>query len=105
MIADMATRVDAARLLVYRAAANAGEGIAAMKETSMAKLFANETAKHVTDKAMEILGGVGYSAEYPIERMLRDSRGWPIAGGTLQIQRLTIASAVFGRRFDQRVPS
>ena len=54
---------------------------------------------------MEILGAVGYSAEYPIERMLRDSRGWPIAGGTLQIQRLTIASAVFGRRFDQRLPS
>jgi butyryl-CoA dehydrogenase len=105
MIADMATRVEAARLLVYRAAANAGEGIAGMKETSMAKLFANETAKHVTDKAMEILGAVGYSAEYPIERMLRDSRGWPIAGGTLQIQRLTIASAVFGRRFDQRMPS
>jgi butyryl-CoA dehydrogenase len=105
MIADMATRVDAARLLVYRAAANAGEGIAGMKETSMAKLFANETAKHVTDKAMEILGAVGYSAEYPIERMLRDSRGWPLAGGTLQIQRLTIASALFGRRFDQRVPS
>jgi len=50
----------------------------------------------------EILGGVGYSAEYPIERMLRDSRGWPIAGGTLQILRLTIASVVFGRRFDQR---
>ncbi len=105
MIADMATRVDAARLLVYRAAANAGQGIAGMKDTSMAKLFANETSKYVTDKAMEILGAVGYSAEYPIERMLRDSRGWPIAGGTLQIQRLTIASAVFGRRFDQRLPS
>jgi butyryl-CoA dehydrogenase len=105
MIADMATRVEAARLLVYRAAANAGQGIAGMKDTSMAKLFANETSKYVTDKAMEILGAVGYSAEYPIERMLRDSRGWPIAGGTLQIQRLTIASAVFGRRFDQRLPS
>ncbi len=105
MIADMATRVDAARLLVYRAAANAGQGLAGMKETSMAKLFANETSKFVTDKAMEILGAVGYSAEYPIERMLRDSRGWPIAGGTLQIQRLIIASAIFGRRFDQRLPS
>ncbi len=103
MVADMATRVDAARLLVYRAAANAGTGLAAMKEASMAKLFANETAKQVTDQAMEILGGAGYSAEHPIERMLRDSRGWPIAGGTLQIQRLTIASAVFGRRFDQRL--
>lgn len=103
MIADMATRVDASRLLVYRAASNAGQDVASMKEASMAKLFANETAKQVTDQAMEILGGVGYSVEYPIERMLRDSRGWPIAGGTLQIQRLAIASAVLGRRFDQRL--
>lgn len=102
MVADMATRVDAARLLVYRAAVNAGKGIPSMKETSMAKVFANETAKAVTDMAMEILGGYGYSTEYPIERMLRDSRGWPIAGGTLQIQKIIIASLVFGRRFDQR---
>ena len=102
MVADMATRVDAARLLVYRAAVNAGKGIPALKETSMAKVFANETAKAVTDMAMEIFGGYGYSTEYPVERMLRDSRGWPIAGGTLQIQRILIAAMVFGRRFDQR---
>jgi butyryl-CoA dehydrogenase len=102
MVADMATRVDAARLLVYRAAVNAGRGIPSMKETSMAKVFANETAKAVTDMAMEILGGYGYSNEYPIERMLRDSRGWPIAGGTLQMQKIIIAALVFGRRFDQR---
>jgi len=101
MVADMATRVDAARLLVYRAAVNAGRGIPSVQETSMAKLFANETAKAVTDQAMEILGGYGYSSEYPIERMLRDSRGWPIAGGTLQIQRILIAAMVFGRRFNQ----
>lgn len=103
MIADMATRVDAARLLVYRAATIADRGIAAIKETSMAKLFANETARAVTDMAMEIFGVRGYTDEYPIERLLRDSRGWPIAGGTLQIQRLTIASAIFRRRFNQRV--
>ncbi len=102
MIADMATRVEAARLLVYRAAVNAGNGVPSIKETSMAKVFANETAKAVTDMAMEILGGYGYSTEYPVERMLRDSRGWPIAGGTLQIQKIIIASLVFGRRFDQR---
>ncbi len=102
MVADMATRVDAARLLVYRAAVNASSGIPAINETSMAKVFANETAKAVTDSAMEILGGYGYSAEYPVERMLRDSRGWPIAGGTLQIQKIIIASMAFGRRFDQR---
>jgi alkylation response protein AidB-like acyl-CoA dehydrogenase len=101
MVADMATRVDAARLLVYRAAVNAGRGFPSIQETSMAKVFANETAKAVTDMAMEILGGYGYSAEYPVERMLRDSRGWPLAGGTLQMQRIIIAATVFGRRFDQ----
>jgi len=102
LIADMATRVDAARLLVYRAAVNAGAGFPSVQETSMAKVFANETAKAVTDMAMEVLGGYGYSCEYPVERMLRDSRGWPLAGGTLQMQKIIIASTVLGRRFDQR---
>jgi len=102
MIADMATRVDAARLLVYRAALGAQGGFPSIRETSMAKVFANETAKAVTDMAMEILGGYGYSAEFPVERMLRDSRGWPLAGGTLQIQKILIAAAVLGRTFDQR---
>ncbi len=102
MIADMATRVDASRLLVYRAAIGSQSGFPSIRETSMAKVFANETAKAVTDMAMEILGGYGYSSEFPVERMLRDSRGWPLAGGTLQIQKILIASTVFGRTFDQR---
>lgn len=102
MIADMATRVDASRLLVYRAAVGAQSGFPSIRETSMAKVFANETAKAVTDMAMEILGGYGYSNEFPVERMLRDSRGWPLAGGTLQIQKILIAATVFGRTFDQR---
>lgn len=102
MIADMATRVDAARLLVYRAAVGAQSGFPSIRETSMAKVFANETAKAVTDMAMEILGGYGYSSEFPVERMLRDSRGWPLAGGTLQIQKILIAATVLGRTFDQR---
>ncbi len=102
MIADMATRVDAARLLVYRAAIGAQSGFPSIRETSMAKVFANETAKAVTDMAMEILGGYGYSTEFPVEHMLRDSRGWPLAGGTLQIQKILIAATVFGRTFDQR---
>jgi len=102
MIADMATRVDAARLLLYRAAVGSQSGFPSIRETSMAKVFANETAKAVTDMAMEILGGYGYSNEFPVERMLRDSRGWPLAGGTLQIQKILIASTVFGRTFDQR---
>ncbi|MCP3986604.1 MAG: acyl-CoA dehydrogenase [bacterium] len=102
LLADMATRVDAARLLVHRAAIGAQSGIPSVKETSMAKVFANETAKAVTDMAMEVMGAYGYSNEFPIERMLRDSRGWPLAGGTLQIQKIIIASTVLGRRFDQR---
>lgn len=102
MIADMATRVEAARLLVYRAAVSAAGGFPSVQQTSMAKVFANETAKAVTDMALEILGGYGYSTEYPVERMLRDSRGWPVAGGTLQIQKIIIAATVFGRPFDQR---
>jgi butyryl-CoA dehydrogenase len=102
LIADMATRVDAARLLVYRAATGGASGFPSVRDTSMAKVFANETAKAVTDMAMEILGGYGYTTELPIERMLRDSRGWPLAGGTLQIQKITIAASVFGRPFGQR---
>lgn len=101
MVADMATRVEAARLLVYRAAVNAGRGIPSIQEASMAKVAANEAAKAVTDMAMEMLGGYGYSTEFPIERMLRDSRGWPIAGGTLQMQKIIIAATVFQRRFNQ----
>lgn len=103
MVADMAVRIDASRLLIHRAAVNASAGHPTIHEASMAKVFANETAKAVTDMAMEILGGYGYSTEFPIERMLRDSRGWPLAGGTLQIQKIVIAAAVLGRRFNQRL--
>ena len=70
--------------------------------SSIAKCFAGEIAKEVTDLALQIHGGYGYSKEYPVEKMLRDSRGWPVAGGTVQIQRVNIASALLGRRFDQR---
>ncbi|MBA4367995.1 MAG: butyryl-CoA dehydrogenase, partial [Desulfobacterium sp.] len=101
-IADMAMKLDAARLLVYRAASNAGQGLPSIYEASMAKCFANEMVKEVTDKAMQVFGGYGYSKEFPIERMLRDSRAWSIAGGTLQMLRITMASVLFGRRFDQR---
>ena len=101
MAADMAIRVEAARLMVYRAAVNAGRGMPSIQEASMAKVVANEAAKAVTDMAMEMLGGYGYSTEFPVERMLRDSRGWAIAGGTLQMQKIIIAATVFQRRFNQ----
>ncbi|HOU04323.1 MAG TPA: acyl-CoA dehydrogenase family protein [Smithellaceae bacterium] len=102
LLADMAMKVEAARLLIYRAAVNAGSGHPSVFESSVAKCFANEIGKEVTDMAIQVFGGYGYSKEYPIERMLRDSRGWPLAGGTVQIQRINIAGAMLGRRFSQR---
>jgi len=102
LLADMAMKVEAARLLIYRAVVNAGQGLPSVFESSVAKCYANEMAKEVTDMALQVFGGYGYSKEYPIERMLRDSRGWPVAGGTVQIQRINIASAMLGRRFNQR---
>jgi butyryl-CoA dehydrogenase len=102
LLADMSMKVEAARLLIYRAAVNAGSGHPSVFESSVAKCFANEIGKEVTDMAIQVFGGYGYSKEYPIERMLRDSRGLPVAGGTVQIQRINIAGAMLGRRFSQR---
>jgi alkylation response protein AidB-like acyl-CoA dehydrogenase len=102
MMADMTMQLDAARLLVYRAATGAGKGLPSIYEASLAKCFANEMVKEVTDKAMQIFGGYGYSKEFPMERMLRDGRAWSVAGGTVQMLRITLASFIFGRRFDQR---
>ena len=101
-IVDMATQLDAARLLVYRAATGAGQGLPSMYESSMAKCFANEMVIDVTNAAMEAFGGYGYSTEFPAERMLRDGRAWRVAGGTMNMLKITIASLLFGRRFDQR---
>ena len=101
-VADMAMKLDAARLLVYRAATGAGQGLPSVYEASMAKCYANEMVREVTDKAMLVFGGYGYSREFPVERMLRDARAWGVAGGTLQMLRITVASVLFGRRFDQR---
>ncbi|MGW1072005.1 acyl-CoA dehydrogenase family protein [Streptomyces sp. NPDC002537] len=96
-LADMRTRVDAARLLVWRASwmATAGKPFTAA-EGSMSKLFAGETAKTVTAQAMQILGGNGYTREYPVERMHRDAAIYTIFEGTSEIQRLVIARAVSG---------
>lgn len=102
LVVEMAMKVEAARLLVYRAATGAGKGLPSIYEASLGKCFANEMVVEVTNKAMEVFGGYGYSKEFPIERMLRDGRAWGIAGGTLQMLKITIASILFGRRFDQR---
>ncbi len=101
-LADMLMQVEAARLLIYRAAQNAGTAAPVALEASIAKCFANEMAKTVTDLAVQLHGGYGYSAEYDVERMLRDAHGWALAGGTPNLQRTRIASEYLGRRFDQR---
>jgi butyryl-CoA dehydrogenase len=94
MLADMATEIDAARLLVRKAAWKQDSGARFTTEASIAKLFASEMATRVTHKAMQIHGGYGYSREYPVERMYRDARITEIYEGTSEIQRLVIASAV-----------
>lgn len=104
VIADMAMQVEASRLLIYRAAFNAGNGLPVPLEVSLAKCFANEMGKRVSDLAMQLHGGNGFSEEYGIERLHRDSHGWAIAGGTPAIQRVRIASELYGRSFDQRPP-
>jgi alkylation response protein AidB-like acyl-CoA dehydrogenase len=94
MIADMATQVDAARLMVYRAAALKDRHLSFSKESAMAKLFASEAADRVTDLAVQIHGGYGYSKAYPVERYYRDARVTRIYEGTSEIHRTVIAKGV-----------
>jgi alkylation response protein AidB-like acyl-CoA dehydrogenase len=97
MIADMATEIEAARLMVYRAAARKDAGLPFTKEAAMAKLYASEVAERAAYKALQIHGGYGYSREYPVERIYRDQRLCAIGEGTSEIQRLVIARQVLGK--------
>jgi butyryl-CoA dehydrogenase len=91
MIADMATEIDAARLLVHRAAYLEQSGQPFSKEAAMAKLFASEIAMRATVKAIQVLGGYGYTREYPVERFYRDIKLCQIGEGTSEVQRIVIA--------------
>lgn len=91
MLADMATQIDAARLLVYRAAWLKDQRLPYMKEAAMAKLYAGEVSSFVTNKALQIHGGYGYCKDYPMERYLRDAKITEIYEGTSEMQRMTIA--------------
>jgi butyryl-CoA dehydrogenase len=102
LLADMIMQVEAARLLLERAARGADDGLPDTLQVSIAKCTANEMAKRVTDLAMQVHGGNGYTEEYGLERLHRDAHGWAIAGGTPAIQRVRIVSELLGRRFDQR---
>ncbi|MDP9271152.1 MAG: acyl-CoA dehydrogenase family protein [Chloroflexota bacterium] len=98
MIADMATEIDAARLLVYRAAWLKDQGQPYSTEAAMAKLFASEVGSRVTNAAIQVHGGYGYITEYKVERYLRDAKLTEIGEGTSQIQRLVIARNLLGIR-------
>jgi alkylation response protein AidB-like acyl-CoA dehydrogenase len=98
-LADMATAIDAARLLTYRAAVLADQGRPFTKEASMAKVYSAEAAVAAATQAIQIHGGYGYTVEYPVERYLRDAKLCEIGEGTSEIQRLIIAREIVGREY------
>ncbi len=96
-LADMATKIELARLVTYKAAWNFDQGRIDPKLTSMAKMYAARTAVEVADEAIQLLGGYGYMAEYDVERFYRDAKITEIYEGTKEIQKNTIASALLGK--------
>ena len=101
-LAEMAMKIEASRLLIHRAAQNANDGLPSILDSSLGKCFANEMVRDVCGTALQLLGAYGYSKQYKMEQRLRDAWGWGIAGGTIDIQKINIASALAGRRFNQR---
>jgi len=102
-LADMATEIEAARLLVYRAAWLREQGRAHTEAGAMAKLFASSVARRQTAEAIQILGGYGYTKEFPVERYYRDAKITEIYEGTSEIQRLAIAREILGLREQEKV--
>src|SRR5262245_26088292 len=94
MLADMATRIDAASLLIYRAAWMKDRGLKTTKESAMAKLFASEIGVEVADRALQVFGGYGYVKDYPVEKFYRDMKLCTIGEGTSEIQRIVIAREI-----------
>ena len=93
-LADMATKIEAAKLLVYHAAWLKDQGVEMLKEASMAKLYASEVAMDVTTEAIQVLGGYGYVKEYDVERYFRDAKVLEIGEGTSEIQRIVISREI-----------
>ena len=100
--ADMKMQLDAAQLLLYRAAVNADRGLPSAEETAIAKAYCNRTGFDVANEALQVMGAMGYSQEELVEYCVRRCRGWMIAGGSIEILKNRIAEAVFGRSFPQR---
>src|SRR5258706_15086580 len=95
-------RPDPLGSLIYQAVWSASAGLTSIQQSSIAKCFANEMVREVTGHALQMMGAYGYSKDFPIEQRMRDAWGWGIAGGAIDIQKTNIASALVGRRFDQR---
>ena len=102
--ADMKVSLDAAQLLLYRAAAGADRGFPSAEETSIAKLACNRAGFDAANESLQVMGGTGYSSDSLVEYCLRRCRGWMIAGGSIEILQNRIAEAVFERSFSQRAP-
>ena len=97
MVAELATEIEAARLLVYRAADMKDKHLPYGPAAAMAKYFAAETAMHVTTKCVQLHGGYGYTKDYPVERMMRDAKITEIYEGTTEVQKMVIAASVLGK--------
>ena len=102
--ADMKIKLDAAQLLLYRAAANADQGFPPADETAVAKAFCNQAGFEVANEALQAMGATGYSSETLVEYCMRRCRGWMIAGGSVEILKNRIAESIFERSFSQRGP-
>jgi alkylation response protein AidB-like acyl-CoA dehydrogenase len=102
--ADMKMQLDAARLLLYRAASNADKGFPSAQETAIAKAYCNRVGFEAASEALQIMGGTGYSEGTLVEYCFRRTRGWMIAGGSIEIMKNRIAEGIFERRFSQRPP-
>ncbi|MDQ0185340.1 acyl-CoA dehydrogenase family protein [Cytobacillus kochii] len=101
-VAEMKMKLDAGRLLLYRAATNADKGAPSQIESSIAKAYINTTAFEVANESLQMMGGYGYSTDYPVEYIFRRIRGWMIAGGTPEMLKNKIAEEVFEMKFSQR---
>src|SRR5579884_3308401 len=102
--ADMAIKLESAQLLLYRAASKADRGLPSTYETALAKVACNQTGFEVASEAVQIMGAMGFSRETLVEYCMRRTRGWMIAGGSIEMLKNRIAEHVFERRFDQRPP-
>ena len=102
--ADMKVKLDAAQLLLYRAATNADRGFPGADETTIAKLMCNQVGFEVANEALQVMGGLGYTQETLVEYCVRRTRGWMIAGGSIEMMKNRLAEFIFERRFSQRPP-